>query len=80
MDAGTVRKVEQIQRISRGTDAREMALAAYGRLLELLERLEPEEWRAPTECPGWDVAAMVGHLIGAGKAGASVRENLRQQW
>jgi uncharacterized protein (TIGR03083 family) len=79
MDVDTTVPVERIRRISRATDAREVALAAYARLLDLLERLEPDEWHAPTECTGWDVAAMVGHLIGAAKAGASVRENTRQQ-
>ncbi len=79
MSIDTVRMVEEIPRITRSTDAREVALAAYERLLELLERLEPVDWAAPTECPAWDVAAMVGHLIGAGKAGASVRESVRQQ-
>jgi uncharacterized protein (TIGR03083 family) len=79
MNVDTTRQVDRIQRISRAGDAREVALAAYGRLIDLLETLEPEDWRAPTECPGWDVAAMVGHLIGAAKAGASVRESTRQQ-
>ena len=79
MDVDTIRPVEEIRPISRSTDAREVALAAYERLLELLERLEPQDWAAPTECPGWDVAAMVGHLIGAGKSGASLREAMRQQ-
>lgn len=79
MDIDTTRRVEDITPISRATDAREVALAAYDRLIGLLETLAPDEWHAPTECPGWDVAAMVGHLIGAAKAGASVRESLRQQ-
>lgn len=79
MSVEMTRSVEEIRRLSRDTDAREVALGAYERLFELLAQLEPREWRTPTECPGWDVAAMVGHLIGAGKAGASLREALRQQ-
>ena len=79
MSVNMSRSTEEIRRIARDTDAREVALGAYERLLELLERLKPEEWHAPTECPGWDVAAMVGHIIGAGKAGASLREALRQE-
>jgi uncharacterized protein (TIGR03083 family) len=79
MDLDTSRPVDEVRPIARSTDAREVALAAYERLLDLLDRLEPEEWSAPTECPGWDVAAMVGHLIGAAKSGASVREAMRQQ-
>ena len=79
MSVDMTHSVEQIRRISRATDARQVALGAYERLFDLLEQLEPEEWRASTECPGWDVAAMVGHLIGAAKEGASRREALRQQ-
>ncbi|MFU8840603.1 MAG: maleylpyruvate isomerase family mycothiol-dependent enzyme [Nitriliruptoraceae bacterium] len=79
MTVETTRQVDEIVPITRSSDARQVALAAYDRLLELLRSLEPGEWRAPTACPGWDVAAMVGHLIGAAKAGGSVRENLRQQ-
>jgi uncharacterized protein (TIGR03083 family) len=79
MSVDMTRSVEEIRRISRDTDAREVALGAYERLVDLLERLEPHEWSALTECPGWDVAAMVGHLIGAAKQSASLRESLRQQ-
>ena len=79
MAVDTTRPVEEIRPIARSTDAREVALAAYERLTGLLEQLEPEDWDAPTECPGWDVAAMVGHLIGAGKSCASLRESVRQQ-
>lgn len=79
MDVDTTRPVERIPPISRAGDARPVAHAAYAQLIALLETLEPDDWRAPTECPGWDVAAMVGHLIGAARAGASLRESLRQQ-
>ena len=79
MNVDLTRSVEEIRPIARDTDAREVALGAYERLLDLLEQLEPEEWHAPTECPGWDVAAMVGHLIGAAKQSASLRESMRQQ-
>jgi uncharacterized protein (TIGR03083 family) len=80
MSVETIRAVEDIPPIRRDTDAREVALAAYGRLTDLLASLTPEEWSMPTECTGWDVAAMVGHLVGAAKAGASVREQVRQQY
>lgn len=79
MSVDTVRSVDEIRPISRATDAREVALAAYERLVELLGQLDPEDWAAPTECPGWDVAAMVGHLVGAGRSCASLRESARQQ-
>jgi uncharacterized protein (TIGR03083 family) len=74
------RRTDRIVPISRSTDAAEVATAAYEGLLALLEDLDTGEWSAPTECPGWDVTAMVAHLVGAAAAAASVRENLRQQW
>lgn len=79
MGLDTVRPVAEIPPISRDTDARDVAVAAYERLLAVLAGLEPDAWSAPTECDGWDVADMVGHLIGAGEACASMREMLRQQ-
>jgi uncharacterized protein (TIGR03083 family) len=75
----TTCEVGEIRPITRSTDAPEVALAAYDQLLSLLRDLETGEWEAPTECPGWTVADMVGHLIGAAEANASLRENLRQQ-
>ena len=55
-----------------------MATGAYDDLIALLETLRGDDWRAPTECPAWNVADMVGHLIGSAKAAASKRELLRQ--
>lgn len=57
-----------------------MALAAteYERFGTLLRALEPLDWAAPTDCPAWDVRAMVAHVVGAMAANASMRENLRQ--
>lgn len=80
MDVHTARDVLGIERITRDTDAGALAQAAYDRLLELLSDLTEQEWSAPTECAPWDVAAMVGHVIGAARSGASLREAARQQW
>lgn len=71
--------VAQISPIAQGNDAAPVAMAVYDQLLTLLRSLHVEDWQAATECPGWSVADMVGHLIGAGEANASLRENLRQQ-
>lgn len=32
-------------------------------LLELLRSLAPDDWSAPTVCPGWDVHDIVGHIL-----------------
>lgn len=79
MSIDTARNVDDIVPITFATDAREVATRAYDRLFALLEQLEPDAWRAPTECAPWDVADVVGHLIGAARANTSIRELVRQQ-
>lgn len=80
MTLQTTRSVADITPITLATDAREVALATYRKLVDLLEDLQPQDWDAQTECPAWTVSDMVGHLIGAARANASVRELLRQQF
>ncbi len=75
----TIVDVDAITRIHRDTDARMLAERVYDRLLALLDELDEHEWHAQTECPAWTVADMTGHLIGAAKSHASMREQLRQQ-
>lgn len=57
-----------------------MALAAteYDRFGALLHALADDDWAAATDCPAWDVRAMVAHVVGAMAGNASMRENLRQ--
>lgn len=71
--------IDSIPRITRDGPAERLATAAYDQLLALLDELSAEQWDAPTECPGWTVADMVGHLIGVARGYASVREQIRQQ-
>ena len=73
----TALPTQDIQRITRD-DAAEVASRAYSQLLDLLERLDVAAWSTPTDCDGWDVGDMVGHLIGAAKGNASRREMMRQ--
>jgi uncharacterized protein (TIGR03083 family) len=58
--------------------AAELAPVAYAALLHDLKRLGAEDWRRPTECPGWDVRAMAGHVVGMARMAASLRETIRQ--
>lgn len=71
--------ISEITPISKRTDGREMATAAFRDLLTLLETLDAADWQRHTECPAWTVADMAGHVIGAAKSGASIREAIRQQ-
>ncbi|MGI8750724.1 MAG: maleylpyruvate isomerase family mycothiol-dependent enzyme [Acidimicrobiales bacterium] len=36
----------------------------WASVTDVCSTLTPAEWRAPTDCPGWDVRAQVAHLIG----------------
>ena len=69
---------DQITPVNRRSDGAAVATGAYEDLLALLETLRIDDWQAPTECPGWSVTDMVGHLIGSAKAAASKRELIRQ--
>jgi uncharacterized protein (TIGR03083 family) len=57
-----------------------MRLAAdeYGRFVAQLGELSAEDWSRPTPCPGWDVHALVAHVLGMADFAASVPEQLRQ--
>ena len=59
--------------------AMRLATEEYARLISLLEQLTPGQWASPTECPGWDVRAMAGHLLGMMQMAASIPETARQQ-
>lgn len=45
-------------------EAEGLATDEFARLVELLRSLAPEDWARPTDCPLWDVRAMVGHSVG----------------
>lgn len=55
-----------------------LAVTEYGRFLDLLRSLSPEDWTRPTDCPAWDVREIAAHCLGMAEMAASVRENLRQ--
>lgn len=58
-----------------------MRLAAdeYDRVAQLLRTLSTEQWTARTDCPGWDVRDMAGHMLGMMQMTASLPEMIRQQ-
>jgi uncharacterized protein (TIGR03083 family) len=60
--------------------AEAMAFASdeFGRWLDLLRGLTPNEWAAPTECEPWDVRAMTAHVLGATESHSSLREMAHQ--
>jgi uncharacterized protein (TIGR03083 family) len=58
-----------------------MTLAAteYDRVTTLFENLTADQWTRPTECPGWDVRAVAGHMLGMTQMIATIPSLVRQQ-
>jgi uncharacterized protein (TIGR03083 family) len=57
----------------------QLAATEYERFASTLEALTPDQWTAGTDCPGWDVRAMAGHVLGMAQMAASLPEMMRQQ-
>lgn len=56
-----------------------LAATEYARVVTVLDQLTPEQWAAPTDCPGWDVRAMAGHMLGMAQMIATMPQMMRQQ-
>lgn len=44
-------------------------------LLDLLEKLEPEDWGRPTVCAGWDVRDVALHMLGVDLGNLAIRRD-----
>lgn len=60
-------------------EAEAITREAYRRLADLVASFGPDDWDRPTDCTAWTVRDLTGHLVGALRSAASLRENLRQQ-
>lgn len=58
--------------------ARRLAATEYDRFAALLRTLGPADWTRTTDCPGWDVRAMAGHVLGMAEMVATARAFLTQ--
>lgn len=74
----TIRSVEHIEPIDHH-EARSLARTAYARFADVLATVSREQWDRPTDCEGWTVRHLGGHMVGAMRSAASFRELLRQQ-
>jgi uncharacterized protein (TIGR03083 family) len=59
--------------------AMRLGAVEYDRVIALFAQLTPEQWTLPTACPGWDVRAMAGHMLGMAQMVATIPELARQQ-
>ena len=78
MSPTTARDVTAIEPIDHD-EAIRLAEVEYGRFLDLLRGLGPDDWGKPTDCDRWDVRGVALHVLGAMDATASVREMVHQQ-
>lgn len=80
--AGTTKAVGSTTSARRSALDRSIAMtlaeAEYGRVLTQLRSLTPDQWSAPSGCPGWDVRQLAAHMLGMAEMAASLREQLRQ--
>lgn len=60
-------------------EAMALAATAYERLVADVAALGPADWERPTDCEGWTVRDLAGHLVGALRSAASMRELTSQQ-
>jgi uncharacterized protein (TIGR03083 family) len=56
-----------------------VAATEYARIVALLRCVTADQWSLPTDCPGWDVRAIAGHVLGMAQMIATVPELGRQQ-
>jgi len=59
-------------------EATALARHQYDRLATAFADVDDTGWERPTDCEGWTVHDLAGHVVGAMRAAASVRENASQ--
>jgi uncharacterized protein (TIGR03083 family) len=72
----TVRQIAPLAR----EEAQRLALDEYECFAALLVSLGDAEWEAATECPGWNVRQMAGHVVGSAECDSTsklLRETIR---
>ena len=55
------------------------AATEYARAVTLLESVTAGQWALPTDCPGWDVRAVAGHMLGMAQMTATLPALASQQ-
>jgi uncharacterized protein (TIGR03083 family) len=71
------RAVEEIPSLDHD-EAMTLAEAEYARLLALTDELSPQEWQRATDCTGWSVRDILGHMLGMVELQADPAELRRQ--
>lgn len=77
MTLDTATAVPRLPQLDRDVAMR-LAAQEYTHFHAQLQQLDPDDWSRPTECPGWDVRAMAGHVLGMARMAASVPQAVHQ--
>src|SRR5664279_5983574 len=56
-----------------------LAVTEYDRVVTRFKDFTVEQWAMSTDCPGWNVRAMAGHMLGMAQMVATLPELIRQQ-
>lgn len=56
-----------------------LARSSYQRLADAFAEVPADRWDTPTPCEGWTVRDIAGHMVGAMRAAAHLRETMSQQ-
>ena len=59
-------------------EAMQIAVVENRKFADQLAGFAADDWAKPTDCPLWDVRAVVAHVIGSAAAQASPREFVRR--
>lgn len=59
-------------------EAMDLAESEWDRVLALVDSLGSDDWSRPTDCPQWDVKAMLGHMLGMLELQADPADRVRQ--
>ena len=73
----TATDVDAIEPLSH-KEAGPLAEAQYRGFAEALAELDDADWSRPTDCTEWTVRDLAGHMVGAMRSAASVREMASQ--
>jgi len=58
--------------------AMRLAATEYHRLLAVTDNLRDDDWLRPTDCAGWNVKALLGHVLGMLELLSDSAERMRQ--
>jgi uncharacterized protein (TIGR03083 family) len=73
----TITSLDDVRAIDH-RDAMAIAATETDRMLDVVDRLDERDWTRPTDCAGWDVKALLSHVLGAMEGNRQLRTFVRQ--